>query len=76
VSAFLERILVFPCVPGTDGLYRQAFRLADRYRIHPYDAAILAAAQELGARRVLSQDFNDGQNYGGVTVMNPFRGLD
>ncbi len=76
VSAFLERILIFPCVPGTDGLYRQAFRLADRYRIHPYDAAILAAAQELGARRVLSQDFNDGQDYGGVTVVNPFRGLD
>jgi predicted nucleic acid-binding protein len=76
VSAFLERILVFPCVAGTDGVYRQAFRLAARYGIHPYDAAVLAAAQELGARRVFSEDLGDGQDYDGVTVVNPFRGLD
>jgi len=75
VSAFLERILVFPCVAGTDGLYRQAFRLAERFGVHPYDAAILAAAQELGARRVLSEDFSDGQDYDGVKVINPFTGL-
>jgi predicted nucleic acid-binding protein len=73
VSAFLERILVFPCVAGTDGLYRQAFRLADRYGLHPYDAAILAAAQELGARRVFSEDLNQGQDYDGVQVVDPFR---
>jgi predicted nucleic acid-binding protein len=72
VAAFLERILVFPCVAGTDGLYRQAFRLADRYGVHPYDAAILAAAHELGARRVLSEDMAHGQDYGGVRVENPF----
>jgi predicted nucleic acid-binding protein len=75
VAAFLERILVFPCVPGTEGLYRQAVRLAERHRIHPYDAAILAAAHELGARRVYSEDLADGQNYSGVTVVNPFKGL-
>jgi hypothetical protein len=27
VAAFLERILEFPCVPGTPGLYRQSLRL-------------------------------------------------
>jgi hypothetical protein len=37
--AVLERILVFPCVPGTPDLYRQAVRLAQRYGIHPYDGA-------------------------------------
>ena len=73
VSAFLERLLVFPCVPGTPDLYRQAFRLAERYGVHPYDAAILAAARELGATRLLSEDLADGQTYDGVTVINPFR---
>lgn len=72
VSAFLERLLVFPCVPGTPDLYRQAFRLAERYGVHPYDAAILAAARELGATRLLSEDLADGQTYEGVTVINPF----
>ena len=75
VAAFLERILVFPCVPGTPDLYRQAVRLAQRYGIHPYDGAILAAARELGAPTVYSEDLSHGQTYDGVKVVNPFRGL-
>ena len=75
VAAFLEKILVFPCVFGTAGLYRQAVRLSARYGVHPYDAAVLAAAQELGAERVLSEDMSHGQVYDGVKVVNPFHGL-
>ncbi len=45
VAVFLDRVLAFPCVPGTADLYRQAFRLSRRYEIHPYDAAIVAAAR-------------------------------
>ena len=73
VAAFLERVLVFPCVPGTAELYRQAFRLSRHYEIHPYDAAVVAAAQELGARTFYSEDLSDGQDYDGVRVINPFR---
>ncbi len=73
--AFLEKLLAFPCVPGTPGLYRQAVQLARRFGVHPYDAAILAAAQELGAHTVYSEDLNHGQDYDGVKVINPFRGL-
>ena len=75
VAAFLEKILVFPCVPGTPDLYRRAVRLAQRYGVHPYDAAILAAAQELGARTLYSEDLSHGQTYDGVKVVNPFHGL-
>lgn len=75
VAAFLERILEFPCVPGTPGLYRQSLRLAQRYGIHPYDAAVLSAAKELGARRVYSEDLSHGQTYDGVEVVNPFHDL-
>jgi predicted nucleic acid-binding protein len=75
VAAFLERILVFPCVPGTPDLYRRALRLAQRYGIHPYDGAIVAAAQELGAHTLYSEDLNHGQTYDGVKVVNPFYGL-
>jgi predicted nucleic acid-binding protein len=72
VAVFLDRVLAFPCVPGAADLYRQAFRLSRRYEIHPYDAAILAAAQELGAHTLYSEDLSDGQEYDGVKVVNPF----
>jgi predicted nucleic acid-binding protein len=76
VAVFLDRVLAFPCVPGAADLYRQAFRLSRRYAIHPYDAAIVAAAQELGAHTLYSEDLSDGQEYDGVKVVNPFLALD
>ena len=76
VAVFLGRVLAFPCVPGAAELYRQAFRLSRRYEIHPYDAAIVAAAQELGAHTLYSEDLSDGQEYDGVKVVNPFLALD
>jgi predicted nucleic acid-binding protein len=59
-------------VPGAADLYRQAFRLSRRYEIHPYDAAIIVAAQELGAHTLYSEDLSDGQEYDGVKVVNSF----
>ncbi len=75
VAACLDRVLAFPCVPGTADLYRQAFRLSRRYEIHPYDAAIVAAAQELGAHTLYSEDLSDCQEYDGVKIVNPFLAL-
>lgn len=58
--------------PGNDA---RAVRLAQRYGVHPYDAAILAAAQELGAGTVYSEDLSHDQTCDGVRVVNPFQGL-
>ncbi len=43
-----------------------------RYLIRYWDAAILAAARRMKIKRLLSEDFTHGQNYDGVTVVNPF----
>jgi predicted nucleic acid-binding protein len=43
-----------------------------RFGISYWDAAILEAASMLGCDIVLSEDMNDGQDYGGVRVENPF----
>ncbi len=51
----------------------KAIQIAERYRIGYYDAQIIAAAKQLGCSTVHSEDFNDGQDYGGVRVINPFR---
>jgi predicted nucleic acid-binding protein len=50
----------------------RAVDLSQRYRIRYWDAAILAAAEKLGAKTVYSEDLSHGQTYGAVTVINPF----
>jgi predicted nucleic acid-binding protein len=56
----------------TLGLFDEALRLCDRFRINYYDAAIIAAAKQLGCAVVYSEDLNHGQDYDGVRVTNPF----
>ncbi|KMO30090.1 PIN domain-containing protein [Methylobacterium aquaticum] len=51
----------------------RAAEIYDRYRINYWDAAIIAAAERLDAPVVYSEDLNDGQTYGSVRVVNPFR---
>jgi len=72
----LMPFLSFPLVTGTPGLFLTAVRMAERYQIHYYDAAILAAAKELEAATLYSEDMGHGQVYDGVRVINPFQGLD
>jgi len=50
-----------------------AIHTEDRYGIPFWDALILAAAESGGAELVYTEDLNDGQEYGAVTVRNPFR---
>jgi predicted nucleic acid-binding protein len=50
--------------------------LSRRYQVSYWDGAIIAAAQEMGASVLYSEDLNHQQVYGAVTVINPFAGLD
>ena len=50
-----------------------ALELAHRFAIGYFDALILAAARLADCKTVYSEDLNDGQDYGGVRVENPFR---
>ncbi len=57
----------------TRELVLSAVALRRRYKMSQWDATILAAAMELGCEVVYSEDMNDGQDYGGVRVINPFK---
>ena len=46
--------------------------LQDRYKIGFWDALMLASAQIGGCRYFLSEDLQDGQDFDGVRVVNPF----
>ncbi len=65
----------FTVLEPTLPLFEAALQLCNRYRDGYYDAAILAAARELGCTTVYSEDLNAGQEYDGVRVENPFRGI-
>jgi predicted nucleic acid-binding protein len=49
-----------------------AILVEQRYQISFWDALILAAAESGGADVVFTEDLNHGQQYGNVTVRNPF----
>ena len=38
-----------------------------------WDSAIVAAAQALGCRELMSEDMNHGQRVGNLTILDPFR---
>lgn len=70
---FVERIAARRPVQAVDKeLVLDALALRHRYYLSHWDAAILCAAQRLGARTVVSEDMEHGRDYGGVTVLNPF----
>ncbi len=50
-----------------------AWALQDRYGVRIWDALLLASANAVGSSHFLTEDLNDGQIYGGVQAINPFR---
>jgi len=69
---WIEQFTVFPCQAVDHQLVRVAIERSERYEISYWDAAILAAAEAVGAHTVYSEDLNDGQRYGQIRVVNPF----
>ena len=54
-------------------LMENAFSARSRWKISYWDAAIIEAARMQACTELLSEDLTHGQDYGGVTVINPFR---
>ena len=57
------------------GVVLAAMSTCRRFGISYWDAAILEAARAMGCEVVLSEDLSDSQDYSGVRVENPFRGI-
>lgn len=69
---WIEQLTASPCQPIDHQLVRFAVESSERYRISYWDAAIISAARALGCHTVYSEDLNDGQEYAGLRVINPF----
>jgi predicted nucleic acid-binding protein len=60
------------CVDISAAEISVAFRIEDEAGIGFWDALIIAAAQRVGAHKILSEDLNPGQIIAGVEIENPF----
>jgi predicted nucleic acid-binding protein len=60
-------------VPSSLSLVSDAIRIQERYRLSWYDSLIVSAAQQAGCHTLYSEDLQHGQQFGAVTVHDPFR---
>jgi predicted nucleic acid-binding protein len=60
-------------VHSSPALYGQALRMGARFRLPWYDSLIVAAAIEGQCDVLYSEDFQDEQKIGDVTISNPFK---
>ena len=72
ITALLASLDEEQVVPVTLDLIRRSVAIRHRFGISHWDSTIIAAAQELGCQTLYSEDFNHGQDYDGVKVINPF----
>jgi predicted nucleic acid-binding protein len=63
----------FHFVPPTESVLDRSLSLSARYSLSHWDSLLLAACAEAGVTTLYSEDLSDGQTYGPVAVVNPFR---
>ena len=71
--AWLKRLIDRPCAAVDHELVLRGAEIATRYQISYWDGAILAGAERVGATVLYTEDLNDGQTYGLVRAINPFK---
>ena len=72
--ALIDELRRFPLVTTDYPLVVAGIERSVRYGISYWDGAVLAASERLGADVLFTEDLSDGQRYGPVRVVNPFRG--
>jgi predicted nucleic acid-binding protein len=59
-------------VHSSPALYGEALRMGTKFRLPWYDSLIVASAIEGQCDVLYSEDFQNGQRFGSVTISNPF----
>jgi predicted nucleic acid-binding protein len=66
-------VLAFPVRDLTSRRGLAALRRSQDSRLPYWDALIVETARDAGARVLLTEDLQDGRDFGGLRVRNPFR---
>jgi predicted nucleic acid-binding protein len=72
---FIRTLDLFPVQEVTRELVLAAAEARARWRISYWDAAIVEAARQMGCREILTEDLQDGRDFDGCWVVNPFRDI-
>ena len=68
----IRRLSGFHVVDISPSLILRATEIQEDHQLSYWDSLIIAAAEFASCDTVWSEDLNDGQSYGSVTVRNPF----
>jgi predicted nucleic acid-binding protein len=69
----VEDLLLWNPLPPSDGMLHRAWHWCDSAQLNFWDAMIVAAAEQSGARYLLTEDLQADRQFGTVTVLNPFK---
>jgi predicted nucleic acid-binding protein len=69
---YLDQLAVFPVLAPDYPAVRDAAELSASAKLSFWDALVVISASRSGAQRLYSEDFNEGQTFMGVRVVNPF----
>lgn len=72
-ALLIEAYARFRVEEMTLSLMRAALAAKERFGVSYWDAAIIEAARSASCQTLLTEDLNDGQDFSGVRVENPFR---
>ena len=73
INEMLSRIASYGFVAETKELVLASVTGKEEWQVGFYDALIIEAANKAGCSILYTEDLNDGQVYGDVLVVNPFR---
>lgn len=71
--AIVEEYLTWSVVENTGRLLVNAIELQQRAQLSFWDSMVVQAALDAGCERLYSEDLNDGQRFGSLVVINPFK---
>jgi len=73
VSPYIRNFVTnFKLMLPTEHVITDTFALLSNYNLSVFDARLLAVCNAHGCDHLLSEDLQDGAQYGRVTVVNPF----
>jgi len=70
--SFLEDLCAWVVVDNDEQSVLAAIDLKAKYQLSFWDSLILEAARRSGATTLYSEDLSNGQQVGGITIVNPF----
>lgn len=69
---FREVLQLFSLKLPTAIIFERGFVLHEHYSLSHWDSLLIAACQEAGVTRLYSEDMQNGADYDGVIIVNPF----